>query len=423
MSGGRGLWIACAILVLLTVCLVAACMSDRDEKQDVPGDDDDDDDDDDSGDVDDPIPPVGGDPLSWSDPMQIAPADAEEPCIKIRDAETVHATYYLPLPVKGPHGLLYWLPLTGDSLEPGEPVFAAAEAYNAFWEYDGEHIEMIGSRDTQVVLLLSDDGGQSWTQGDAVQNDRGFNCPGNPAAWYTRDSAGRMIMAFGYEYFNAVFGCTNYVHFSRLVDGEWSESVSAGLGLASAIFTAPDERIVIVGTYAVFVSSDDGESFTEVPDGDTTRTQVRGTDAARMPDGSVWIVDGYMWGDGYALGVIASDPEVQSWTSPYWVLDYNDFLICLPRIKVDGDNVVVAWLASEADEIEEKQYVIRGYSRISRDRGQTWSEKSRIGPLESGVRFQNLSLDAAGGRAVVIYNAGGGETYGEGGVFVSTAEY
>lgn len=408
------------VLVLLIAFCVAACMSDRDEKRDGPGDDDNDDDDDD---FDDPIPPVGGDPLSWSDPVQIGPLEGRTPSLQIDDPDTMHVAYFVPDPEKQAEGYLYFQPITIGDLEAGEAVEVAADAHRALWEYDGQHIDMAAVRSLHIVHMISEDNGAGWTQGDRIANSDSGGCPDKPPIAFATDPEDRIAMAFGFEHHSALFGCVCYVHLTTLQDGEWAESVQAGNGIPNGVFFLDDSRIVIAADFAVYISSDGGKTFQEVADGDYTRNQVRGADSAVMQDGSIWLASDYSWGNKYYASICASDAQVQNWTSPYWVLAEHEYPIFDPRIAVDGDNVIVVWLEARTGEVRGSYYLMQAFSRISRDGGKTFSEELRIGPDEPEMTIEALELSARYGHAAVFFKAGGGETYGEGGLFVSTAEY
>ncbi len=354
--------------------------------------DDDQADDDDDDDDDDLIPPVAGEPPVWSAPVQIGANGAQAPSVHIRDAATVHVTYFTPQPEAKLRGMLSWVSLSGEPLSAGEPVMVAADVYEADWLYDQQHIDMLGVRATQIIHLLSDDGGATWRQGKAIANQDSW-CDGEARGFPVRDGQGRLRAAFGYNHDSNLFGCVPQMKLATVAEGEWSAPIDVGGGYPVGLFLL-DDATIVPGTFGLFTSAD-GATFSEVSGGDQTRNQVQGDDAALLSNGKIWMITTYSWGvgDNRYVALVEYDPADGSWISPRWDLAKGQAPLSLPRLAVDGQTMVAAWAQGGMP-----------MARVSRDGGASWSAAAQVG--EQGV--EALQLDAAFGRAVLAYETSTG---------------
>lgn len=382
-----------ALSILLTVCGGGDDSSDRASNADddqTPYDDDDFGDDDDDDDI---TPPLGGEPPAWSTPRQIGEADAQTPSVQIRDVDTIHVTYFAPQPESKLQGWLNWVTISDDPPGAEDPVSVAADVYKANWLYDGQRVDMIGVRATQIIHLISEDGGRQWRQGDAVANSDSAFCEGEARGYPARDEQDKLVVAFGFNHNSNIFGCVPQVKLASLDGEEWFEAIDVGSGYPVNLVLL-GAKMVVPGTFGVFTSPD-GETFTEVPGGDYTRDQVRGDDAVRLSNGKIWLITTYTWGvgDNRYVALVEYDPQTGAWISPRWDLAKGQAICRLPRLAVDGQNLVAVWAQD-------------GYpvARLSRDGGISWSEAAAV--IEQPVSA--MQLDAADGKAALVYQTADG---------------
>lgn len=360
--------------------------------------------------------PSGEEGPGWSEPARIDGVHGSTPAILIRDPSLAHVFFNDADAPGGDDGSLYVRDHTGDVTALSEPV---SLDFDGFWPRAVVHddqVHLLGTSRYAIHYLVGDGSARSFETVDLVASTNSGGCDGriypSRLAW---TDAGEVLLALGYVDHNAVFGCVNHVHFSRLEQGEWTEPAHVGNGCPAGLRWWPDDRLVLAASSAVYTSTDDGSSFDEYLDGDTTQDIVAGADSVQLDDGTILLVRIYSWADSSYLALAAGDPATGEWTSPWVRLGESELGFEDARIARYGDTLVVAWLEARTDEIIAGYRRLQAFTRVSHDNGATWSEESALSVSDPGEQLRELALAVGEGRAlagyVLIREGGAREVY------------
>jgi len=348
--------------------------------------------------------PSGEDGPAWSEPTRVDTVHGSTPAVLIRDASLAHVFYNDAHQPAGDDGALYVRDHTGDLAALSEPVSLDFDGSWPRATVRDSEVHLLGTSRYAIHYLVGDDTARSFESVALVASTNSGGCDGrvypSRLAW---TDAGEVLMALGYVDHNAVFGCVNHVHFSRLESGEWTEPAHVGNGCPSGLLWWPDDRLVLAASSAVYTSTDDGSTFDEYIDGDTTQDIVAGADSVQLDDGTILLVRIYSWADSSYLALAAGDPATGEWTSPWVRLGESDLGFEDARIARHGDTLVVAWLEARTDEIIAGYRRLQAFTRVSHDSGATWSEESPLSASDPGEQLRELALAVGEGRALAAY--------------------
>jgi len=262
---------------------------------------------------------------------------------------------------------------------------------------DGGLLRALASRQFYAVFLDSADGA-TWTEGSKLPTSEvDLLCDGFTPAIFARGSGPPAFVAAGRDYNTHIFGCAPEVLVAAMPAGNATASpVAIGKGYPVLALRSSTGLDTVAGTFGVYTSRDQGATFTEVPSGDTTADQIRGTSGA-MANATMALAQSYSYGvaNPNHIAVIFSDDGGSSWPRRV-VLQKSGTYPGDPLIAADGDFLAVAWQTGGDIQI-----------MTSPDRGATWSEPAVATPPSDAGAAQLGGL-AVSGTVVAIAATGGG---------------
>lgn len=267
-----------------------------------------------------------------------------------------------------------------DRLDFSDPVTLLYGAREVDLVREQNRFLALAARQFYAVLLESADGTE-WSEIRNIGPDEPtYLCDGYPPARFFRTSGAIRFLAMGNDYNTGIFGCVSRLFFSENKNGEWTVPVQIGDGDAVFAYQG-DERLTIVSTFGVYLSSNGGAGFSELAGGDTTASQVRGTGAAAVGD-RLFLVQDYNYANEYVIALLASNDEGATWTEK--IVLHRSVEPCFsPVIASDRDFVAVAWMSASSIMV-----------MTSPDRGATWSEPGIFEDPGSGSAISSFSLAA-----------------------------
>jgi hypothetical protein len=260
---------------------------------------------------------------------------------------------------------------------------------------DGGTLWALASRQFYAVLLQSVDG-STWTEGGNIATSAiDALCTGYTPAGFSRGAHPAAFVAAGSDYNTRIFGCAPQVVVAWPGSGGWSTPVTIGKGYP-VLALASDGLLTVAATFGVYLSRDQGLTWSQVPGGDTTAEQVRGTSGA-LAGSTLLLAQSYSYGtsEPNRIAVIASDDGGASWPRQVALAQSSDYPGD-PLMAADGSFVAVAWQMGDAIMVV-----------LSIDAGLTWTRPATVKPsLDGGVA--QLGGLAASGTTVALAVAGAG---------------
>ncbi len=363
------------------------------------------DDDDTTGGVEEPDDyiPSGEPGPGWSVPVRVDGVEGGTADLLIQDPQTAYVFYSDLWQPDSEHASLYVRVIEGSSLDLAEPVDIATDAYTPRPVWVGSEIHLTANQMYQTFYAVSEDGGATWAQVDAVANTNSGGCFEALPSRLAFTPQGQAVLALGYVDHNAVIGCVDKARIAWLEDDEWTAPMAVGSHQPAGIVFWDDDQVLYPTSSALYRSDDGGETFAEIPGGDTSQERVCGSDMIVLDDGTVLLSRAYSWGEGHNLVLARGDPSTLQWDYAWVRLLETEHYIQELVIDRHEDTIVVAWLESRSDEIIDHYYRLEGFSRISYDLGATWSEESQLTVSTSGEQIGDLAVAAGEGRVLAAY--------------------
>jgi len=280
-----------------------------------------------------------------------------------------------------------------DPVDFGPPVSLLYGAASIDLVDEGGRLLALASRMLYAVMLESDDG-SAWTElGNIAPDEPPYDCEGYPPALFFRSETLIGHLAMGNDYNTGIFGCTDRLFFSTRTDTGWQ--VPRQVGDGDAVFGFDGEgRLTLVSTFGVYTSTDEGATFDEIPGGDTTATQIRGSGGAWV-GGRLVLVQTYNYANENVIAVLMSDDSGASWPLQV-VLQRSGGIFGAPVVASDGESLAVAFWAPSGLEV-----------MTSPDRGETWSEPGRFDDPDAGAAADGYSIAILGTRVAVLSSSNG----------------
>lgn len=370
-----------------------------------------------------PVPSSGDAPIDWEPAIRLDKNGGSHPNVKIFNGNEIEATWFEPDPEKYDTGFLNLIVVPLDDEPMPEPEKVVADAYYADWHHPFSYVnvQMIASKAFSMVYLERHDDYSPWEQQGTIANSDG-SCTGGLRAFVIDIAGGSCwtpVAFIGYEHNSGVFGCVQRTAFAN--NPGFFESIEIiGDGYPTgALYKS--WKILVATTHGAYIGDLIDLVWTEVPGGDYTYNQIKGTSLIKNYDGWVYMANAYSWKDSYYGALIRGNIDWSIWESPYKVLAESQNLISEMRIANDVETVVAAWLDARSGELAGNYYRMEAFSRVSYDGGLTWSEETRIGPLNDDQTIIALELAAGNNHAAVIYHAENADTGQSEGIFLKNA--
>lgn len=288
---------------------------------------------------------------------------------------------------------------------PGGVVASAAapiatEEYRTAIRFEDAQWEMAASTKSGYDFLLSADHGATWKSHQTVSSTDG-NCAYLQRG-HVRFATGPDGPLVAIEYFHDshIFGCSNQSWLGHAGSVWLWAPTRAGNGTPADLF-ADATSLVIITDAGSLASADHGATFVENGGGGTTDARLGGTGAVHDSAGNEFVVRTYDWASQYRLDLLTGRAAGTNPTRT--TLAVNDHIIEGALVALDGDRVVVAFLAASTGAIIESHYKVDAFVMTSPDRGVTWTAPVKVNDTPSDGNVIDLALDAAGGRIAVAW--------------------
>ncbi len=277
-----------------------------------------------------------------------------------------------------------------DSLSFGDPTTLLHGAREVDLILDDGRLTALAARQFYAVLLVSDDSSE-WTElGNIAPDEPTYNCDGFPPAMFFRSSGSPRFIAMGNDYNTGIFGCTDRLFVAKKTADTWNVPIHSGKGDVVFAYQGSNQ-LTVVTTFGIYVSTDDGGTFSELKDGDTTASQLKGT-GATSTDSRLNLIQTYDWANEYSIALVISDDEGTSWNERI-ILQKSNSPYFAPLIASDENRLAVAWIVSGAV-----------WAMTSPDAGDTWSEPGRLtDPTSETGGASKLSIAVSGSHIGVLF--------------------
>ena len=287
----------------------------------------------------------------------------------------------------------------GASLVPGEgPVDLA-------W-MGGGGLHALFAHGT-TTSLLADSGGGSWV-GEATFAAADGVCTGARPARLSRPwDASSGLLDLGFHHDSGVFGCGPQAHLFSGSGASWADLGLPLTGDPAGLAITAGHLVQATGT-EVRWSADDGVTWTTVPSGSTTNSQVRGSAMVLDSTGVLHLVQIYAWASQHHVDLLSSVDGGVTWSRQN-LRQTAEGQVALqdPRLATDGTSLLVAWRELDISTWVGGQPRGSAVARISEDLGLTWSAPvlcDDAGPTESASAVEPAAGD---GRLFLAYGVSG----------------